>query len=117
MDSIHLTNLRFSGKHGCFEHERSTEQEFLIELKLGVDLRPAGKSDNLRDTIDYAVVREMVREVIEGSTRYLIETLAEDIAQKVLENTRIESVEVTIKKTGVWENGVPGVTITRTRRE
>jgi 7,8-dihydroneopterin aldolase/epimerase/oxygenase len=115
MDSIHLTNLRFSGKHGCFARERSIEQEFLIEMRLGVDLRKAGESDDLKDTIDYDVVRNMVQEVVEGPTRYLIETLAEDIAREVLEDPRIESVEITIKKTATWDNGVPGVTIVRSR--
>jgi 7,8-dihydroneopterin aldolase/epimerase/oxygenase len=115
MDSIHLTNLRFNGKHGCFARERSTEQEFLIELKLGVDLKKAGESDDLKDTIDYDVIRTMVQKVVEGLTRYLTEALAEAIAQKVLEDTRVVSVEVTIKKTEVWKNGVPGVTISRLR--
>ncbi len=113
MDYIHLTNLFFSGKHGYYETERKVEQEFSIEVKLGFDTAKAGKSDKLADTVNYSEIRNKIKEVIEGSSRYLIETLAEDIAAKILEDKRIHSAEITIKKTAVWDNGVPGVTITR----
>lgn len=113
MDYIHLTNLFFRGKHGHYAAERKVEQEFSIEVKLGFDTTKAGKSDKLADTINYSDVKNKIKEVLEGSSRYLIETLAEDIAQKILENKKIVSAEITIKKTAVWDNGVPGVTIVR----
>lgn len=115
MDYIHITNLFFSGKHGVRDAERKVEQEFLIEVKLGFDTAKACKSDKLVDTVDYSEVKNKIQQVIEGSSRYLIETLAEDIATKVFEDARIESAEITIKKTAVWDNGTPGVTIFRKR--
>ena len=114
MDYLHLTNLFFRGKHGAYAKERKVEQEFSVEVKLGVDIAKAGQSNKLADTVDYADVKNKIQQVIEGSSRYLIETLAEDIAQNILEDKRILSVEITIKKTTVWDNGVPGVTIVRT---
>lgn len=115
MDYIHITDLFFRGKHGAYAKERKVEQEFLIEVKLGFDTTKAATSDKLADTVDYGDVKNKIQEVIEGSSRYLIETLAEDIATKILEDTRIESAEIKIKKTAVWDNGVPGVTIVRTK--
>ncbi len=114
MDYIHIDSLFFKGKHGAYAAERKVEQEFSIEVRLGVDLSRAGKSNKLADTVDYAEVKDKIQQVIEGSSRYLIETLAEDIAQKILEDKRITSAEITIKKAEVWDNGVPGITILRT---
>ena len=113
MDHIHITNLLFRGKHGFGDIERRVEQEFLIEASIEFDTAKAGVSDKLADTIDYTDVRDKIKQVIEGKSRYLIESLAEDISRKILEDKRIKSAEITIKKTAVWDNGVPGVTIVR----
>ncbi len=113
MDHIRITDLFFRGKHGVGSAERNVEQEFLIEVDMIFDTANAGASDQLTDTVDYSAVRDKIRGVIEGPSRYLIEVLAEDIAKRILEDKRIKSAEITIKKTAVWKNGVPSVTITR----
>jgi len=43
----------------------------------------------------------------------LIETIAERIALQILTDVRIHSVRVSVRKIDIWENGVPGVEITR----
>ena len=115
MDYIHISNLVFRGKHGYFAKERRVEQEFALSIKLGVDTAKAGASDKLADTINYMEVRDTIQSVIEDGSKFLIETLAEEIVQKVLEDKRIQTVELTIQKPEVWQNGVPGVTIVRSR--
>lgn len=113
MDYIHIDNLVFKGKHGHYEHERKIEQEFVIAVRLGVDASPAAQSDKLGDTIDYDDVKKKIQTILEGTSRYLIEKLSEDIALSILQDSRVAEVQVTIKKTAVWDNGVPGVTVTR----
>jgi 7,8-dihydroneopterin aldolase/epimerase/oxygenase len=115
MDYIHVDNLRFQGKHGHYERERRLEQEFEVSARLGLSTAPAAGSDKLADTIDYDEVKKEIQQVLEGSSRYLLERLAEDIARALLKDARIGEVQVTIKKTAVWDNGVPGVTITRSK--
>lgn len=113
MDYLHIDSLLLKGKHGAYAPERSVEQEFAVSVRLGVEIPRVGKIDQLQDTVDYGVVRNTIRSVIEGESRYLIETLAEDIASQVLKDPRIRTIELTIKKNTVWDNGIPGVTITR----
>ena len=115
MDYLHITNLFFRGKHGAYDAERKVEQEFSVEVELAFDAAKVGMSDKLANTVDYSDVRKKIRQVIEGTSRYLIETLAEDMARRILEDARIISVKVTIKKTAVWDNGIPGVTLLRKR--
>jgi 7,8-dihydroneopterin aldolase/epimerase/oxygenase len=113
MDYIHIDKLFFSGKHGVYAKERRLEQEFEISLRLTFDTSVSAKSDKLKDTVDYQRVKNIVEKAITGGSRYLVEKLGEEIALQILEDKRIGRVEVTIKKTAVWDNGVPGVTIIR----
>jgi dihydroneopterin aldolase len=76
--------MRFQGRHGVLEEERVQPQPFEIDVELSLDLSPAGASDDLRRTADYREVFEIVRDTIEGSSRQLIESLAETIAARLL---------------------------------
>lgn len=116
MDRIHIDGLTFSGKHGVFARERRVEQEFAVEVSFTFDTTKAGKSDKLKDTVDYGAIKECIRETIEGKSHYLIEKLADEIARKILTNKRVGEATVTIRKTAVWDNGIPGVTITRPQK-
>ncbi len=116
MDYIQIESLFFRGKHGFYPKERRVEQEFRISVSLCADLAKSGESDDLKDTVDYQKVKEIVRSTIEGGSRYLIEALAADIAKRILaQDDRVFSVEVRIQKTAVWKNGIPSVSITRAR--
>ncbi|MDB5266150.1 MAG: dihydroneopterin aldolase [Parcubacteria group bacterium] len=115
MDFLHIDDLLVSATHGHYEPEWSREQRFLISLRVGFDSRPAGNTDTLADTIDYDALKKAVNDILAADRRYLIEKLANDIAEQILTDGRALEVTVTIKKLDVWENGVPGVTITRTR--
>ena len=83
-DRIVLTNMLFEGCHGVLEEERAAPQPFEVDVELHLDLRPAGESDDLAQTVDYRTVFETCRDVIEGPTCQLIETLAERIAARLL---------------------------------
>lgn len=113
MDYIFIEGLKVNGKHGVMAHERVVEQEFQIDVKMEVDTTAAAQSDNLPDALDYSPVKEKIIEVIQTNSFYLIEKLAETIVVEILNDTRIGEVELTIRKTAVWDNGVPGITITR----
>ncbi len=116
MDYIHLNNLKIRGKHGVYEEERKVEQEFELHLKLGVgDTSVAAHSHDIKDAIDYVPIKHEIEKIITGESYYLIETLAELIAEKVFEDTRIQTLELTITKPEVWDHAVPGLTIFRQR--
>jgi dihydroneopterin aldolase len=115
MDFLHIDDLTVSATHGHYEPEWSTEQRFRISLRVGFDSHRAGDTDTLVDTIDYDALKKTVQDVLAADRRYLIEKLANDIAARILTDARSLEVTVTIKKLDIWENGVPGVTITRSK--
>lgn len=97
-DRIELTGLRVRGYHGVFAHERFRGQEFLVDMTVWADLRPAAASDDIADTIDYAALAERAIEIVGGEPRNLIETVAGEVADAVMDDTRVLGVEVTIHK-------------------
>ncbi|SDR76892.1 dihydroneopterin aldolase [Opitutus sp. GAS368] len=83
-DKLVLTDMTFRACHGVLPVERRRRQEFRVTVELEVSVARAGRSDSLADTIDYCAVQAVVREVVEGAHRKLIEALAEDIARRLL---------------------------------
>lgn len=97
-DTIILTGLRASGFHGVFDHEREVGQEFVIDVTVALDLRPAGREDALEATIHYGVLAEEVVAAVERDPVDLIETVAERVASVVLAHRAAASVRVTVHK-------------------
>ena len=90
--------MSFQGRHGVREAEREHAQEFKVDVEIEADLAPAGRSDSIADTVDYTKVRAAAREVVEGTSRKLLETLAADIAGRVLALPGVATVSVRISK-------------------
>ncbi|WP_122261179.1 dihydroneopterin aldolase [Ornithinimicrobium cerasi] len=97
-DEIRLLGVAARGHHGVLEHERRDGQDFVVDVVLQVDLAPAGRTDELRRTVNYAEVAAEVVEVVTGPAHDLIETVAADIADRVLARPLVEQVEVTVHK-------------------
>lgn len=84
MDRLILRDLRFFGRHGVYAEETRRGQRFEATVELELPLAAAGCSDRLADGIDYCEVQAVVRAVMEGPPRKLIETLAEQTAAALL---------------------------------
>ena len=115
MDKIFIENLRIKGRHGVDSHERRESQDFLVDISAEIDTKAAAMSDDLADTADYKRFCEIAREAVESNSFYLIERLADTIARKILEDNRLASVEVVVRKPEALESGMAGVRIVRTR--
>lgn len=102
-DRISLRGMRFLGRHGVELEERLEPQPIEVDVELGLDLAAPAASDELSDTIDYAVLFELVGEIVEGRSFRLLEALAGAIAAAVVsahgaEDPRLEWVEVRVRK-------------------
>ncbi len=113
MSTIFLKNLVITAKHGIYDNEKVIEQRFKIDLELEVDNDAAFESDNVKDTIDYAYVRQVVLNTVQNNSFGLIEKLAQVICDQVLMDTRILQITVRIFKLDAFDNGIPGIEITR----
>ncbi|MHB8172472.1 MAG: dihydroneopterin aldolase [Thermincolia bacterium] len=97
-DKILLKDMEFYGYHGVLPEEKRLGQRFIIDLEMYGDLREAGLTDDLRYTINYAEVYQLVEKLVAGEKFDLIEALAEGIAMRILGNFPVAGVLVRVKK-------------------
>jgi dihydroneopterin aldolase len=101
-----------------YPEENRLGQKFYVDLDLRLDLARAGRTDNVRDTVNYAELHSFVKQIVEGPPVKLIETLAENIASRIL-GTYTSICEATV---GVTKPNPPfditfdGVTVEIRRR-
>ena len=97
-DFIEVKGISGFGYHGLFEHERINGQSFSVDVILELRNKKASKSDRIEDAVDYSKVIALVHAHIVGEPVNLIERLAQRIAENLLEQFPIKSVEVVVHK-------------------
>jgi dihydroneopterin aldolase len=98
-DKITLTGIKALGKHGVLAEEKTTEQEFIVDVTLGIDLEEAVTKDDLNKTVDYDEVAKLVHKIITGPTYNLIEALAGKIVDEIFAHFElVDKVKVTLHK-------------------
>lgn len=108
MDTIELRGLTFYGYHGAYAEEQKLGQRFVVDVRLGVDLAEAGRTDDLSRTVDYGKVAETVRRIVEGPRFKLIEALAEALAGAILDaHPLVERIDVRVEKPSAPVSAAP----------
>lgn len=97
-DRIALTGLRVRGHHGVLPVEREQGQDFVVDVVLHLDLRRAGLSDDLTDTVHYGELAQRLAQVVAGEPVDLLETLASRLAAACLSHELVQRAEVTVHK-------------------
>ena len=95
---ITLTGLRAHGHHGVYDFERAAGQEFVVDVRLDLDLAKAAASDDVADTVHYGELAEQLVAVLTGEPVNLLETLAGRLLDACLADSRVERAEVTVHK-------------------
>ena len=99
MDKIIICRLEVISNHGVLDAEKILGQKFYVSAELALDLQKAGQADSIDDTINYAEVCDVVRQLMQEGTYNLIETCAEKIAMRLLDAyTSIKEITVKIEK-------------------
>ncbi|SDH85743.1 dihydroneopterin aldolase [Propionivibrio dicarboxylicus] len=105
MDIIFIDDLRISTLIGIYPRERSMAQNVEISLQIGTSTVGAGATDNIHDTIDYAMVVGRLRNDLASQHFNLLEKLAEHIANVLLKEFGARWIRVSVAKLGM----LPGV--------
>lgn len=98
MDKIVLPEMEFYGYHGVLKEEKKVGQPFLISVEMYLDLFPAGVSDDLSKTVNYAEVYQEIKKIAEEKRFDLIEALAHAIGMMILEKYQVYKVKVIVDK-------------------
>ena len=93
-----LLGIGAVGYHGVFDQEKRSGQPFFVDLVMYLDLAAAGASDDVALTAHYGEVAEEVRDIVIGPSVNLLETLADQVARRLLARFPLDAVEVTVHK-------------------
>ena len=115
-DRVFIRDLAIRCIVGVDEYERREKQDILVHLTMHTDLRKAGRTDALEDTVDYRAIKKRILHLAEESRFRLIEALAQSIAEECLRDERVEQVVVVVEKPGALRFArTAGVEIVRSR--
>jgi 7,8-dihydroneopterin aldolase/epimerase/oxygenase len=112
-DIVSIRDLRVSTVIGVYDWEREIEQALTFSVDMAADVAKAASRDDLRDALDYSAVADTVKTVvIEGKFR-LIESAAERVAQRLIDDFDLAWVRVEVVKPITSEGYTAVITITR----
>ena len=118
LDTVKIERLELDCIIGINPWERLTKQQITIDIEIDTDLTAAGKSDSIEDTINYRTIAKTVTTEVEKSDYGLVESIGAKIADICLEDNRVFSVRVTVRKPGaVRKASAVGIVIRRNRTE
>ncbi|WP_010681129.1 dihydroneopterin aldolase [Acetivibrio cellulolyticus] len=119
MDRILLKDIKLYGYHGVYQEERQTGQYFHIDVDISVDLKQAGITDDIINTVDYSKIYDIIKRINENNKFRLIESFAHNISQEMLSTyEEIKDITVQIRKPDApidGDFGWVGVEIKRSR--
>lgn len=121
LDTVFLEGIELFGYIGVLDEEKRNGQTFYIDVALGVDLRNAGRSDILAQTVSYAEVFALAEQLMDEARCDLIETYAEQFSEEIFSYfDLVQTTEITVRKPEAPIDGrfkAAGVTIRRERND
>jgi FolB domain-containing protein len=116
LDKIYITDLLLNCVIGINDWERTQKQDVLINITLYADLSRPCQNDRIEDSIDYKELKKQIITLVENSSFYLIERLADSIAQTCLAHPLVKAVSLRVDKPGALRYAKSvGVEIFRTQ--
>jgi len=117
MDIVFIKQLQIDTVIGVYEWEKSIQQRLFVDLELSTDISAAAKNDDIRQTLDYAVISQRVKQFVTAKPLELIETVAEQVAHLLLTEFATTAVKVTVCKPDALSDAqTVGVTIMRSQK-
>ncbi len=100
LDKIDISKLLIRGIIGINDEERIKEQDIVVNVSLFANLEKACRSDSIEDTIDYKALKKQIIKTVKNSKCFLVERLAQLIAEVCLSYHQVKKVRVNVQKPG-----------------
>jgi len=118
MDKVFIREMVVDTIIGIYPHERTNKQPVVINIEIECDLRKAGETDDLTDTVNYKEINDRVREHVAASEYFLVEKMAAAIADICLKTSGVIAARVGVDKPEALEgNRSVGIQIYRTKND
>lgn len=112
MSKIILENIKIYAFHGVLPEEKILGTYYILNVEIKADIWKAAETDDLRDTINYAEINELIHAEMKIPSKLL-----EHVAGRIIEKTskkfpQIISIKIKITKTNPPMQGeVEGVSV------
>ncbi|MEX0334237.1 bifunctional dihydroneopterin aldolase/7,8-dihydroneopterin epimerase [Vibrio tubiashii] len=100
MDKVFIEQLEVITTIGVYDWEQEIKQKLVLDIEMSHDNRPAGKSDDVVDALDYAQVSQAVLSHIEGGRFLLVERVAEEVAELIMSRFNVPWIKIRLTKPG-----------------
>ena len=100
MDIVYIRELEVKTIIGIYDWEREQKQVVSINLEMASDIRKSADSDSIEHALDYKAVAKRLIDFVENSQFFLVETLAEKIAEIILNEFGASWVKLQLGKPG-----------------
>ena len=100
MDIVYIRELEVRTIIGIFDWEREQRQVVSLDLEMGSDIATAAATDTIENALDYKAVAKRLIDFIEKSEFFLVETLAERVADIVVNEFNVPWVKLRRGKPG-----------------
>ena len=100
MDKVIIKDILARGIIGINADERIKPQDIIINIEIATDLRRAGETDAIEDSVNYRTIAKKAIAQAETAKRFTVEALATDIAKLCLKEQGVISVRVRVEKPG-----------------
>ena len=114
MDLVKIQGLTVHSLIGVFDFERHAKQRLILDVDMLTDLRLAGSTDDVNNTIDYGKVAQRLAEIADNSSYFLLEALATEMIDMILLEFKPKQVTLTVNKPDILKEAV-NVAISMTR--
>ena len=103
-DTLVIEKLKIDTIIGVHQWERKIKQTVLVDLELEIERSNPANKDQIENTLDYTAVADKVSNIVEGSSYMLIESLAEALASKLIEEFSLIRIRLKLSKPSAIEN-------------
>lgn len=118
MDIVFIRELKIATVVGIYDWERRIHQNVVLDLDMAADVARAAKSDRIEDTLDYKAVAKRLMQFVSAAEFQLVETLAEKVAELIMQEFAVRWVKVTLHKPGAVSGSKSvGVIIERGKKD
>ncbi|ANI30143.1 dihydroneopterin aldolase [Yersinia entomophaga] len=117
MDIVFIEELSVITTIGVYDWEQTIKQKLVFDIEMGWNNRKAAASDDVSDCLSYADISDAILKHVEGQRFALVERVAEEVAEILLQRFASPWVRIKVSKPGaVAEARNVGVIIERGER-
>lgn len=107
-DWVFIRGLKVRTRIGVYAWEREIRQDLSFDIDMQTDIRPASRSDDIADALNYKKVSKRVIALVEAHDFELIESVLERIAETIIREFAVTQLRLTVDKRGALR-GAEGV--------